>query len=124
MADDPVTLSSVEEFNLDPGLKYVTGLCTGPADYDATNGAAMDVSSYLQTIHFISFGGVTAKADALVYPTYVNDDYTDADGGAVYFTWDPADGGAAEVFANVDDTTNLGGYQWRFYAMGTEVTRT
>jgi hypothetical protein len=122
MADDPVTISGVTEFNLaPPGLKYVTGLITGPADYDATNGAAMDVSTYFQTVHDIQFGLVTAKADALVVPRYVNDDITDADGGAVYFTWS---GTAGAVLANVDDTTNLSGYQWRFVAFGTEVTRT
>jgi hypothetical protein len=123
MADEPVTLSSVEEFNLKAGLKYVTGLCTGGTDYDADPGQLMDVSSYFQTIHFIAFGGTTAAADALVYPTYVNDDYTDADGGAVVYTWD-SDSAADAVFENVADTTDMSGYQWRFYAMGTEVTRT
>ena len=124
MADDPMTLSVSRQINLAPGLVEVVYLATGPADYDATNGAAMDVSAYFQTIDSVTFNAVTAKADALVIPRYVNDDFTDADGGAVYFTWDPADGGAAEVFANVDDTTNLSGYQWRVTVRGTMVART
>jgi hypothetical protein len=124
MADEPMTLSSVVEFNVMPGLKIVTGLATGGTDYDADPGQLLDLSSYFQVIYNMQFGGATAAADALVYPTYINDDFTDADGGAVVYTWDPADGSAAEVFANVDDTTNMSGYVWRFTAIGTEVTRT
>lgn len=122
MADDPVTLSSVEEFNLSPGLKIVTGVCTGGDDYDADPGQAMDVSSYVQEIKYLSFGAATAAADALVYPTYINDDMTDADGGAVVYTWD-SDSAADAVFENVADTTDMSGYQWLFFIIGTEVTR-
>ncbi|MCP4640594.1 MAG: hypothetical protein GY851_09185 [bacterium] len=123
MADDPMTLSSVTEYVMTDGLKFVAGVATGPSDYDATNGAAMDVSSYVQTIvGGISFNGVTAKADALIYPTYVNDDYTDADGGAVYFTWGTAEDD--EAFRNVSDQSDLDAYQWHFSFVGTEVTRT
>lgn len=124
MADEPVTFSGVEEFNLAPGLKIVTGLMTGGLDYDADPGQLADFSSYVQTIKAGPlFGGVTAAADALVYPTYVNDDYTDADGGAVVYTWD-SDSAADAVFENVADTTDMSGYQWRFFIVGTEVTRT
>jgi hypothetical protein len=123
MADEPVTLSDVEEFNLAPGLKIVTGLMTGGTDYDADPGQLCDFSAYVQTIKAGPFfGGVTAAADALVYPTYVNDDYTDADGGAVVYTWD-SDSAADAVFENVADTTDMSGYQWRFALIGTEVTR-
>ena len=122
MADEPVTLSSVEEFNVLPGLKLVFGTCTGGTDYDADPGQLMDVSTYVQTIKFLSFGAVTAAADALVYPTYVNDDFTDADGGAVVYTWD-SDSAADAVFENVTDTTDMSGYVWLFFLAGTEVTR-
>jgi hypothetical protein len=128
MADDPVTFSGVEEFNLQAGLKMVTGLMTGGDDYDADPGQLADFSTYVQTIKAGPFfGGVTAAADALVYPTYVNDDYTDADGGAVVYTWDTANDGDAQnarAFSNVADTTDMSGYQWRFCLIGTEVTRT
>lgn len=127
MADDPVTFASVEHFNIMPGLKLVTGLMTGGDDYDADPGQLADVSSYVQTIKSFSFDAVTAAADALVYPTYVNDDFTDADGGAVVYTWDTANDGDAQnarAFSNVADTTDMTGYQWRFIIIGTEVTRT
>ena len=68
MADDPMTLTFVKQRNRGPGDLEVTYLAAGPADYDATNGAAMDVSTYFQTIDNVVFGGVTAKADALIYP--------------------------------------------------------
>lgn len=123
MADDPMTLASVTSTTIREGLVLVEGLASGPADYDATNGASMDVSSYVTAIKGgIDFTSVTAKADALVYPTYVNDDMTDADGGAVYFTWSPAktgDAENAEIFDNVADTTDLSDYQWTFSILGT-----
>ena len=121
MADDPVTISGVKQTNMELGQKRITGLITGPADYDATNGAAMDVSAYVQSIDYLDFGLCTAKGDALVRPKYVNDDITDADGGAVYFTWSGTDGA---VMKNVDDTTDLSGYVWQFLLIGTGVTRT
>ena len=123
MADEPIVLSSVEEFPLRAGLKYITGLATGGTDYDADPGQLCDFSAYLQTIHTVVFGGCTAQADALAIPTYVNDDFTDADGGAVTWTWQDADGSGARVLENVADTTNMSGYQYRFHAYGTEVTR-
>jgi hypothetical protein len=117
MADDPITVVSTTNARTAAlGVRRTTLLVAGPADYDATNGAAFDVSSYVTSIHSIEFTGVTAKADALVIPRYVNDDWTDADGGAVYFTWDEANDGstqAARAFANVADTTDLSGYQWQ-----------
>ncbi|MCP4540164.1 MAG: hypothetical protein GY832_23750 [Chloroflexi bacterium] len=120
MADDPMTLSDVTSTTIREGLVLVCGLAAGPSDYDATNGAAMDVSSYVTTIESgIVFAGVTAKADALIYPTYVNDDYDDADGGAVYFTWDDNADAAASAFVNVDDTEDLDAYQWRWHCFGT-----
>jgi hypothetical protein len=124
MADDPMTLTFVKQTNLAPGLVRVVYLAAGPADYDATNGAAMDVSTYFQTIDNVTFGACTAKADALICtPKYVNDDFSDADGGAVYFTWDSATAAAA-VLDNVTDTTDLSGYEWRVIVEGTMVTRT
>jgi hypothetical protein len=118
MADDPMALSDVTVTTIREGLCLVTGLATGPADYDATNGAAFDPSSYVTTLESgVTWGGVTAKADALVYPTYVNDDFDDADGGAVYFTWGTAEDD--EAFRNVSDQTNLSGYVWRFSIWGT-----
>jgi hypothetical protein len=123
MADEAVTLSDVKEINLAPGHKRITGLCTGGTDYDADPGQLMDLSSYFQTIENVGFTGATAAADALVYPTYINDDFDDADGGAVVYTWD-SDSAADAVFENVADTTDMSGYAWRFWAEGTEVTRT
>lgn len=118
MADDPMTLSDVTSTTIREGLVMVNGFAAGPADYDATNGSAMDVSSYVTTIESgVILAGVTAKADALIYATYVNDDFDDADGGAVYFTWGTAEDD--EAFRNVSDTTDLSGYQWRFTLFGT-----
>ncbi|MHC5062110.1 MAG: hypothetical protein ACYTFK_13680 [Planctomycetota bacterium] len=115
MADDPITVDSSEKITIRDGLVKWRLTCSGPADYDATNGAAFDVSSYVTEIWDISFNSVTAKADALVLATYVNDDFDDADGGAVYFTWS---GTAGAVLANVDDTTNLSTYQWQVVVEG------
>lgn len=111
-------MTLVKAHNIAPGKREVILLVAGPADYDATNGAAMDLStaSYgISTIHNVTFGAVTAKADALVLPTYVNDDFTDTDGGAAYFSWS---GTAGAVLANVDDTTDLSGYEWRCTVTG------
>ena len=117
MANDPITVDAATSFTLREGLCLHTLTCSGPADYDATNGSAFDVSDYVSSIYHISFTSVTAKADALLYATYVNDDFTDADGGAVYFTWDSSTAADA-VFENVTDTTNLSGYQWQVLIIG------
>ena len=118
MADDPMTVTSATGINLAPGMRAVEFKLTGPADYDATNGAAFDLSSYFTTkIYSVSWGAVDAKADALVKPDYVNDDMTDLDGGAVYFTWTNA-GTSAAVFGNVTDQTNLSGYVFYCTATG------
>jgi len=118
-----MTISDVKTIISVDGSKIITGLATGPADYDATNGSAMDVSAYFQTIETINFhGGCTAKADPLqANPMYINDDFDDADGGAVYFSEDNT--GGPGVFANVTDADSLDEEQWRFFAIGTEVTR-
>jgi hypothetical protein len=94
-----------------------TLVVSGPADYDATNGSAFDVSDYVSSIYSLDLQGVTAKADALINARYVNDDFTDADGGAVYFTWDSSTAADA-VFENVTDTTNLSGYVWQVLLIG------
>lgn len=124
MADEPVTVTVSNTFNIAPGLKIIAGTITGGTDYDADPGQLCDFSSYVQTIiGGPVFGGVTAAADALVYPTYVNDDFTDADGGAVVYTWD-SDSAADAVFENVADTTDMSGYVWNFILLGTAPTRT
>lgn len=115
MADDPMTVVSAVPTVIRDGLVLWDILAAGPADYDVTNGSAFDVSAYVSAIKQLSFGAVTAKADALVVPRYVNDDLTDADGGAVYFTWS---GTAGAVLDNADDTTNFSGYQWQVTLMG------
>ena len=117
-------LSDVKEYNLAPGLKIVTALVTGAASYDSTNGDALDVSSYVQTMDYVSIkGGVTAAGDALVKADYVNDDFDDADGGALFYTWS-ADGTDGEPFINVTNATDMSGYQFQLLIIGTEVTRT
>lgn len=123
MADDPVTLTLVRQKNLGAGNVECVFLLTGGADYDADPGQLCDLSTYFQTLDNVVFGGATAAADALVYPTYINDDYDDADGGAVVYTWD-SDSAADAVFENVADTTTMAGYQWRVTVTGTMVTRT
>lgn len=126
MANDPITMGTVTQFNVCPGKIKCEFLATGPADYDATNGSALDLSTYFETITSVTFAGVTAADDALVYATYVSADYDDASAGAVYFTWDTANDGNAQnarAFSNVADTTNLGGYQWRVVVEGTQVIR-
>lgn len=123
MADDPVTISGAVSYNLGPGMRVTTGLIAGPADYDATNGAAFDVSSYVSSIKYLHVGACTAAADNLVVPRYVNDDMTDADGGAVFYTWD-SDSAADAVLENVADTTDLSGYQFQFLLIGPGPTRT
>ncbi len=124
MADDPVTLSVVTEYNIQPGLKMVTGLMTGGADYDASGGQLMDLSAYFTNVFSVDFSGHTAQADALAIPTYFNADYTAASTGTVSWTWQDGDGAGARVLENVADTTTMAGYQYRFIAWGTEVTRT
>jgi hypothetical protein len=115
LADDPITVDSAEKIVIRDGLVKWRLKVSGPADYDEINGSAFDVSSYVKKIWNLDFTGVTAKADALIIPRYVNDDLDDADGGAVYFTWGGADGA---VFKNVDDVTNLSGYQWQVVLEG------
>jgi hypothetical protein len=116
MADDPMTVDAVVlERSADLGVRVTKLKVSGPADYDATNGSAFDISTYTSNVYDVQFGGVTAKADALVIPRYVNADWTDATAGLVYFTWDEANDGAtqaARALANVADTTDLSGYQW------------
>ncbi len=116
-----MTLTTVRQYNLGAGKVEFVLLGAGPTSYDSTDGSAMDVSAYVTKIDNIVFGGVTAKADALVYPTYVNDDFDDADGGAVYFTWN--DDSTSGVFENVANTTNLSGYEWRVTLTGSIVER-
>jgi hypothetical protein len=123
MADDPISTSEITQINVAPGLSYVCLECTGPADYDATNGAALDLSSWFGTkIYSVScMSGVDAKADALLKVDYVNDSYTDTDGGAVYFssTLDGTSGeGEDPGFSNVADTTDLSGVVFRVVAFG------
>lgn len=112
MANDPITVTSSNGTNLGPGLRMVTFEIAGPADYDATNGSAFDLTSYLKNrIDNVTISAVDAKADALVIANYVNDDMTDLDGGAVFFSWNPAAAvSSAAPFANVADTTDLSGY--------------
>ena len=116
MANDPMTVTSSVGFNLAPGLRQVEFLVAGPADFDATNGAAFDLSSYFSSaIYNVSFGACDAKADVLTEARYVNDDMTDLDGGAVYFTWAT---GNAGVGVATTDTTDLSGYVWKVTATG------
>lgn len=120
MADDPMTINSSQAINIAPGMRTVNFVMSGPADYDSTNGSALDLTSYFTTqIWNVTFSSVDAKADALVIAAYVNDDMTDLDGGAVYFTWNPAAAvSSAAVLANVANATNLSGYKWMVTAMG------
>jgi hypothetical protein len=121
VADDPMTVDTSEKITLREGLAIWRLKCSGPADYDATNGSAFDVSSYVSKIWSCDFNAVTAKGDALAIATYVNDDFDDADGGAVYFTWDTANSGDAEnarLLSNVADQTDLSGYQWLVTLIG------
>ncbi len=116
-----MTLTKVRQYNLGAGKVEIILLAAGPTSYDATNGSAMDVSAYVTNIDNVVFGGVTAASDALIYPVFVNDDYNDADGGAVYFTWN--DDSTSGVFENVANTTNLSGYEWRVTLTGSIVER-
>ena len=118
MANDPMTVNSAKEITIRDGVHMVSLLVSGPADYDAANGSALDVSAYVTTIDFISFGACTAAVDNLVVPRYVNDDLDDADGGAVFFTWQ-GDTAIDAVFENVADTTSLAAYQWQVLLVGT-----
>jgi len=118
MANDPMTVDSSEEITLRDGVHMVILVVSGPADYDATDGSLLDVSSYVSTIKHLSFGACTAKADALVLPRYVNSDFTSEATGAVYFTWEDADGSGARVLENVADQTNLSAYQWQVLLVG------
>jgi len=117
MANDPMTVVSAASFTLREGLSYHSLIVSGPADYDVTNGAAFDVSAYVSSIYSLIPASVTAKADALINIAYVNDDMTDADGGACYFTWDSSTASDG-VFENVTDTTNLSGYVWQVTIIG------
>jgi len=118
MADDPMTLSSVTSVTIRDGLVKVSGLAAGPADYNATVGAVMDLSAYVSTVPGgVQFGGCTAVADALVYPTWIGATSANAADGTVVFTWD-SDSAADAVFEEVADQTNLSGYVWHFTVFG------
>jgi len=120
MANDPMTLSSVVSVTVRDGLAFVSGLATGPNDYDKGTGAVMDISAYLSTCPGgVHFGGCTAVTDALVYPTWIDADATGVSTGVVVFTWDLAIAADA-VFAEVKDGTdaNLDNYVWHWSAWG------
>ncbi len=116
MANDPMTVTSAVGFNLAPGLRQVEFLVAGPADLAATNGAAFALPPYFSSVIYnVSFGAADAKADVLTVANYVNDDMTDLDGGAVFFTWATGDAGVGVV---TTDTTDLSGYVWKVTATG------
>jgi len=116
MADDPITVTTAVGHNLGPGLRQVNFKIAGPADYDATNGSAFDLTSYFKNrIDNVIIDAVDAKADALLKGNYVNDDMTDLDGGAVHFTWATGDAGAGVA---VTDATDLSGYVFFVTAFG------
>jgi hypothetical protein len=117
MADDPMTVDSSEKKPMRDGMVKWRLVVSGPADYNATVGAAFDLSSYVSKIWQCSFGGCTALADNGIIPRYINDDFDDADGGTVAFHWS-ADGTDGEVFVEVTDATNLSGYQWQVMVEG------
>ena len=124
MADDPMTVDASTQTTIREGLVMWDFTLSGPEDYDSTNGSAFDLTDYVTSIKNVIFGSVTAAADCLVIPRYVNDDMDDPDGGAVYFTWNPACSGDAQnaaVLANVANATNLSGYQWSVTVFGTPV---
>lgn len=122
MADDPVTLTLVDSWTLAPGLKQCVFSMVGPADYDDDPGAACDLSTWFEKIHFVFPPCCTdAQADAKVDAKYYNDDYTDADGGYITFSWSGTGVGAAvSAFANVTDATDLSTYTWRLDVIGTQ----
>ncbi len=117
MANDPMTVDSSESITIRDGLVLWRITVSGPADYDATNGALFDVSDYVSKIWQCDFGGATALADNGIIPRYINDDFDDADGGAVAFHWS-ADGTDGDVFIEVADTTSLSTYQWQVTLLG------
>ena len=110
------TLSNVKKIKLGAGFLKITAEFAGPASYDATNGDALDLSDYFAEVTGVFWGGVEAAADTLVKAEYVNDDMTDTDGGAIYYSWTGASGSA--VLANVTNATNLAGYTFYVTAEG------
>jgi hypothetical protein len=122
MADDPMTITVSGTKNIGPGLCMIYGTMAGPTDYDASGGAACDLSSYLTTVYGgVSLNGVDTEADAVIVPMYLNAAGT-ASTGFLKFMWD-SDSAAAGVLEDVVDTTNLSGYTWYFRAFGSPPTR-
>ena len=120
MADDPVTISNAVEINVAPGLKFLAFTVTGPADYDASGGAACDLSSYFGTkIYGVSGAGYDAEGDELWKVAYQNDDLTDLDGGFVHFSGTKhGTSGEGESLGDAADTTDLSGIQFQMVAWG------
>lgn len=120
MADDPVTLTLVDSWTIQPGLKMAVLTMAGPADYDASGGAACDLSTWFDDIYFVAPPCCTdAQADALIDAKYYNAAFGTSSAGFFTFSWTGA--GASAVFANVTDTTNLSSYTWRILVVGTQV---
>jgi hypothetical protein len=126
MANEPVTLSGVTSDNVAPGWVCVRGTLTGPALYDATNGAAFDLSSYLTTIYGgVAITGTDTQADAGYAPMYFNAAST-ASTGKLAFAWDTANSGDAEdarAFTTATEDTVMNTLVFTFEAWGTPPTR-
>lgn len=119
MADDPVTLTLNTSWTIVPGLKAAVFTVVGPADYDESGGAACDLSTWFDDVYaVIPCGLADDQADSFVKIDYYNNTYGTASAGFVTFAWG---GGDDAVFKGVNDTTNLGGYQFRLFVLGTQV---
>lgn len=117
MADDPIVASAVTVRNLPCGIRHVSGLATGGADYDATGGMIFDLSAYGD---FVVYGTMVLnpynETSAVVRANYISSAEA-ATTGYVHISWLPAVGGAgssAGVFEEITDTTNLSTYKWHF----------
>jgi len=120
MADDPITVSAATEVNVRPGLKFIALTCAGPADYDATGGALLDLSDYFNTtIYTVDCNSVDAEGDDLWKVTYANTDYTDLDGGYVHFAGTQhGTSGEGESLIDSADAGNLSGIVFKICAWG------
>jgi hypothetical protein len=108
---------NIKQFsNVAPGLSVAILEVEGPASY-TTGGEPIDLSGigFGTTLHSVSVAGMDAYADNAYVVQYINDDFSDLDGGTLAFAWQDGDAGA---LVDATATTALNTVKLRLVCIG------